>query len=94
MWIVCAGVSILFCAGAWIMQLKKNGKAAWASACSLAFVALTLLMEYRMVLNWVNKEDWSALLDVVPTTFVMLSGYVIIMILVNIVPIMKSKNEI
>ena len=29
-----------------------------------AFVALTFLMEYRQILDWVNKEDGSALLDV------------------------------
>ena len=29
-----------------------------------AFVVLTFLMEYRQILDWVNKEDWSALLDV------------------------------
>ena len=93
MWVVCAGISALFCIVAWIMKIKKNEKASWASASSLSFVAITLLMEYRMVLNWVNAEDWTALHDVVPSAFVMLSGYVIIMILANIFPILKDKDE-
>ena len=93
MWVACAGISVLFCVVAWIMKIKKNEKASWASASSLSFVAITLLMEYRMVLNWVNTEDWTALQDVVPSTFVMLCGYVIIMILANIFPILKNKND-
>ena len=46
-----------------------------------------------MVLDWVNKEDWTALLDVVPSAFTMLCGYVIIMVLANIYPIFKNKHE-
>ena len=49
--------------------------------CSLSFVTSTLIMEYRMVLNLVKKEDWSALLDVVPTMFIVLCVYVIILLL-------------
>lgn len=83
MWIICGIMSVIFCVTGWNMAWKKNNMAYWASACSLAFVSLTLLMEYRMVMNWVNKEDWSALLDVVPSMFSMLAGYVIIMLLAN-----------
>ena len=91
MWVACAGISVLFCVVAWIMKIKKNEKASWASASSLSFVAITLLMEYRMILNWVNTEDWAALQDVVPSTFVMLCGYLIIMVFANIIPILNNK---
>lgn len=83
MWIATGIMSVIFCAAAWGMAAKKNAKANWASGCSLAFVAITLLLQYRMVLEWVNKEDWSALIDVVPSIFTILYGYVIIMILAN-----------
>ena len=33
---------------------------------SLACGVLTMLEEYRMAVEWVQKEDWSALLDVLP----------------------------
>jgi hypothetical protein len=59
--------------------------------CSLSFVTSTLIMEYRMVLNLVKKEDWSALLDVVPTMFIVLCVYVIILLLANIAVIVKNK---
>lgn len=74
MWIICGIISVVFSIAGWIMTAKKAIKALWASVCSLVFVSLTLLMEYKMVLNWVNKEDWSALFDVVPPMFQILTG--------------------
>lgn len=92
--LLCFAISIVFCIVAWIMNMKKNKLANWASVCSLSFVAITLLMEYRAVLEWVNKEDWSALMDVVPSTFPMLCGYVILMLLSNSILIFKGKTNI
>ena len=92
MWIICGVISVVFCVTAWILYAKKSPKSLWASGCSISFVALTLLMEYRLVFDWVKKEDWSALLDVVPSMFSILTGYVIIMILANIIPMIKAKG--
>ena len=74
-----------------IWYINKNNKAILFSMCSLSFVTITLIMEYRMVLNWVKKEDWSALLDVVPTMFIVVCVYVILLLLANIVVIVKNK---
>lgn len=93
MWIICGVLSVLFCILGWILFILKNSKAMWAFVCSLAFVSLTLLMEYRLVVDWVSKEDWSALLDVVPTMFLILTGYVIVMLLANIGSIAAIKKE-
>ncbi len=86
-------ISVVFCVIGWIMTVRQSPRAPWAVACSLAFVSLTLLMEYKMVLNWVNKEDWSALLDVVPSMFPMLTGYVNVMIVANILTIVVKKRQ-
>ncbi len=91
MWIVCGIISVVFCVIAWIMTMNKNKKANLASMCSLSFVAITLLMEYGMVVNWVNKEDWSAMLDVVPSMFPMLCGYVVLLLIANIAALVKNK---
>ncbi len=56
MWIVCGIISIIFCIMAWIWTINKNKKAILFSMCSLSFVTSTLIMEYRMVLNWVKKR--------------------------------------
>lgn len=48
-----------------------------------------------MVSDWVKVEDWSALLDVVPTMEIALLVLTIISILLNITPILlelKNKN--
>ena len=92
MWIVCGVISVIFCVMAWIMTMNKNKNAVFASMFSLSFVAITLLMEYKMVVNWVDKEDWSAMLDVVPSMFPVLCGYVILLLLANGVVIVKNKN--
>ena len=85
MWILFGVLSVIFCIIGWIMVSKKKIVSQWASVCSLAFVSLTLLMEYQMVLQWVHKEDWSALMDVVPAMSSLLTGYVIILLLANTV---------
>ena len=56
MWIICAALSIIFHVIGWILVSKKKIATCWASASSLAFVALALLMEYKIILNWVNTE--------------------------------------
>ena len=76
------------------MELKKKKSMAFrAFACSLTFVSLTLLFEYRMVLDWVTEEDWSAMLDVVPTMSSALTGYMILMIPVNLLPMFPAGRK-
>ena len=92
MWIATGIMSVVFCVAAWGMAAKKKEETNWASGCSLAFVAVTLLMQYRMVLDWVNKGDWSALADVVPSMFAILCGYVVLMLLANAGAIAVNKK--
>ena len=51
-------------------------------------------MEYRQILDWVNKEDWSALLDVVPFMFLPLGIYVVVMLLSNALGSISSTRLI
>ncbi len=65
-----------------------------AMAMGLSFTALTLVAEYSMVSSWVKAEDWSALVDVVPTMETALWVLTIISILLNITPIfLEMKNK-
>ncbi|WP_033542744.1 hypothetical protein [Planococcus sp. CAU13] len=65
-----------------------------AMAMGLSFTALTLVAEYSMVSEWVEAEDWSALLDVVPAMETTIWGWTIILILLNITPILlELKNK-
>lgn len=66
-----------------------------AMAMGLSFTALTIVADYSMVANWVEVEDWSALMDVVPTMAAALWVLTILSILLNITPILlelKYKN--
>ena len=80
------------------LYLYKTGKSySLAVAIGLAFTALTLVTSYNMIFDYIKVEDWSALLDVVPTmtrVFWVLTG---ISILLNMAPIFlelkKNKNR-
>ena len=91
MWIASIIISIIFCLTAWNLSVNKSKKTYLASFGSIAII--TLFMEYRMVLNWVNKEDWSALLDVMPSMFKVLGVYVIVIMAANIIPIAIMRKE-
>lgn len=93
MWILCGILSAAFCITGWVLAFKKHPGTVRASVCSLAFVCLTLLMQYRLVFLWVNKEDWSALLDVVPSMFSILTGYVILLLLANTIPLLMIRKQ-
>ena len=66
MWVVLGLIAIV--ATFINLYMYKTGKDyRLAMAVGLSFTALTLVAEYRLVSNWVKVEDWSALLDVVPS---------------------------
>lgn len=92
MWLLCMGLSVVLTIVAFVLVLKKRDKAMWASVSSLVFVIVSLLLEYKMVLDWVNKSDWTAMLDVVPTMFVMLCIYAVVIVFINVLIILKSKK--
>ena len=63
-------------------------------AMGLSFTALTLCAEHSLISNWVKVEDWSALLDVVPTMEKALWFLTIVSILLNIAPIfLELRNK-
>lgn len=65
-----------------------------AMAMGLSFTALTLCAENSLIANWVNVEDWAALLDVVPTMEKTLWLLTSVSILLNISPILlEFKNK-
>ena len=77
------------------LYLYKTGKDyRLAMVMGLSFTALTLLAEYIMLSNWVKAEEWSSLLDVVPTMANALMILTVISILLNIAPlILDLKNN-
>lgn len=65
-----------------------------AMAMGLSFTALTLVADYGMVADWVEAEDWPALMDVVPIMSAALWVLTSLSILMNITPILlELKNK-
>ncbi|WP_017755036.1 hypothetical protein [Calidifontibacillus oryziterrae] len=75
------------------LYMYKTGKDyKHAMAMGLSFTALTLCAEYSLVSNWVKGEDWSALLDVVPTMEKALWFLTIVSIFLNITPLLLERK--
>ena len=93
MWIILGVIAIV--ATFTNLYMYKAGKDyKLAMAIGLSFTALTLCAEYSAVSKWVKVEDWSALLDVIPTMEKALWLLTIISILLNIAPILlELKNK-
>ena len=75
----------------YMYQTGKDYKVAMAFA--LSFTALTLCAEYSLIATWVDKEDWAALLDVVPTMEKALWIFTVVLIILNIVPIFLERKK-
>ena len=94
MWLILGFISIVATfINLYMYKMRKDYKL--AMAMGLTFTALTLISEYSLISRWVKTEDWSALLDVVPSMEKTLWILTIISILLNISPILlelKSKK--
>ena len=92
MWILCMIISIAFCVIGWILEIKGNNKSVLTSTGSLVFVIATIMVQYKKALDWVNKEDWTALMDVMPSMFIILCVYAIALIVANFIAIFEVKK--
>ena len=93
MWLILGIIAILTTIlNLYLCKIGKDYRL--AMVMGLSFTALTFLAEYIMVSNWVKAEEWSSLLDVVPTMANALMILTVISILLNIAPlILDLKNN-
>ena len=93
MWIILGVIAIVSTLiNLYMYRVGKDYK--FAMVMGLSFTALTLCSEYSLISRWVKAEDWSALLDVVPTVETSLWVLTIISILLNMAPIfLELKNR-
>lgn len=83
MWIF-TGILSLILTGVTILCALNNRRGKYCSAfMAVSFVALTILMQYHQIYEWVLGEEWSSLMDVVPSMHSILFWYVLIIILLN-----------
>ena len=73
-----------------IVWATRNKDAKWFRFISVSLTALTLCAEYSLVEKWVLKEDWSALMDVVPGMSKALLFLTIASILINSISLFRK----
>ena len=69
---------------------KKRGQNAllfWSLACGI----LTMLEEYRLAVEWVQREDWSALMDVLPAMEMVLTAAVFLGLGLNLAALVLHR---
>ena len=71
----------------------RNQNARWFRFISLSLTALTVCAFYSMNAGWVLNEDWSALMDVVPTMSKTLWILTISSILVNSLSLFTKQDK-
>ena len=83
MWLLCGAISGFLTILTLILTLRRENGADWASISALSFTAITLLFLLKLDVDRVCREDWTALMDVLPTMFQCAAGFVTIQILRN-----------
>ena len=94
MWIFFSIASVVFTGLHAFAAFSGKSMAKAMAFAAFGFTALTLLSEYAMVVSWVQAEDWSALLDVVPFMFPMLIAYTVILVAANGLLLFAGKKAI
>ena len=91
MWML-LGVAAIITAILNVIWRVKNQEAKWFRFISLSLTALTLCAFYSINAQWVLNEDWSALMDVVPTMSKALWVLTIVSILINSISLFKKRE--
>lgn len=92
MWLL-YGITAIITAVLNIVWTLRGRDAKWFRFISLSFTALTLCAFYTQVYQWVLIEDWSALIDVVPTTSKGLWFLTIESVIINSISLFKKINK-
>ena len=92
MWVV-LGIGAIIMAMLNVIWTVRNKDARLFGYISISLTALTLCALYSADAKWVLKEDWSALMDVVPGMSRALWILTIISIAINSVSLFKKKGR-
>ena len=93
MWLICAACSVVLTFFGWGLTVKENKAALFASFAALVMMAAAILMMFQQVLQWVLREDWSALMDVVPSAYTGMFVFLAVISLANLVPVLVWQAE-
>lgn len=92
MWLI-FGISAIITTILNIIFAATNKTNKWLGFSSLSLTALTVCSFYSDAASRVVQEDWSALLDILPTTSITLWICVFASIILNSIPLFIKKKE-
>ena len=91
MWLLFGNAAIIMAVLNVVWTIRgRDGK--WFGFASLAFTAFTLCAFYTQATQWVLKEDWSALMDVLPNMSKPLWFLTIGSVVINSISLFRKKN--
>ncbi len=87
------GIGAIILAGANVLFTLRQKDAKWFRFCSLSCTALTICAFYQDAAHWVIIEDWSALMDILPSVSRMLWICVIASIVINSISLLVKRTD-
>ena len=87
------GVAAIITAILNVIWTLRHLDAKWFRFCSLAFTVFTLCAFYAQAAHWVLAEDWSALMDVLPSTSNALWFLTMASVVINSISLFKKNDR-
>lgn len=92
-WLLFGSVSMLLSLVHLLRSACRKPCGSFLLFSSLAALALTLLSGLWMILQWTEKSDWSALMDVVPAMTVLASLFVFLIAGLNLTALLLARRK-
>lgn len=87
------GISAIITAILNVIWTLRCREAKWFRFFSLSFTVFTLCSFYAQAAHWVLAEDWSALMDVLPTTSNLLWFLTVASVAINSISLFKKRDR-
>lgn len=87
------GISAIITAILNVIWTLRHREAKWFRYFSLSFTLFTVCSFYAQAAHWVLAEDWSALMDVLPTTSNMLWFLAVASVAINSISLFIKKRD-
>ena len=87
------GITAIIAAILNIVWTLRHREAKWFRFLSLSLTVFTICSFYAEAAHWVLAEDWSALMDVLPTTSNMLWSLTVTSVAINSISLFKKTDR-
>ena len=87
------GITAIITAILNVIWTLRHREAKWFRFLSLSLTVFTVCSFYAQAAHWVLAEDWSALMDVLPTTSNMLWSLTVTSVAINSISLFKKDDR-